>query len=520
MGARTDRYELGFQKAIAAEPQDDTPRLVFADFLDERGEDGDREMAAFIRAEVELARTDEADPTYPERLARARRSGVFTRKDRRPWLDSVPGAMVTFRRGLIAGVTLPADVHRKHDVADWERIPVEQLSWLPEKYGGADGWNKALGTALAARPELERLSTLVSLGGPAFLGPLLSGCPRLAGLRSLSIGNWGYDEPADPLVALAERMNLPALDSLRLLESRWPPAGWQPFVQAAGRRLRRLRLEAMAGSADWYEQYDTDWLEQLAKWPLASGVAWLDLSDRHSFGETDPVWSVGDPKTAERAALKGPEFGEQVELSGWPALRRLHIEMGNESQGTGELSHLKSASKLEWFSSNDINFDEEARRFAAGKQLQNLRRLSLHTSNTVILQGEYCQRLLRLEWGNDYDKSDTTALLAARLPELRWLTLRGCGKAEILAPLPGAANMPNLCTLLLADAPRDANQARKLVGRLAKAPGLPHLSLVGVGWSFERKWWVLGEGKAVPVSRDVDPVWRDRWEFDPTDDWF
>jgi uncharacterized protein (TIGR02996 family) len=66
-----DRDELAFQKAIASEPEDDTARLVFADFLDDRGEDGDLEMATFIRAEVELARTDEGP-----RLPRTARGGA------------------------------------------------------------------------------------------------------------------------------------------------------------------------------------------------------------------------------------------------------------------------------------------------------------------------------------------------------------------------------------------------------------------------------------------------------------
>jgi hypothetical protein len=61
---------------------------------------------------------------------------------------------------------------------------------------------------------------------------------------------------------------------------------------------------------------------------------------------------------------------------------------------------------------------------------------------------------------------------------------------------------------------------KTLLGRLAKAPHLPHLGLVGVGRTHARKWWVLGGGKAAPVPNGVDPIWRDWWESDPTDDWF
>ena len=41
--------------AVAAEPDDDTPRLVFADWLQEHGE-GDR--AEFVRVQCEAARSD------------------------------------------------------------------------------------------------------------------------------------------------------------------------------------------------------------------------------------------------------------------------------------------------------------------------------------------------------------------------------------------------------------------------------------------------------------------------------
>lgn len=45
--------------AIRAHPDDDTPRLIFADFLDDAGEP---ERAAFVRAQVELARCAPWDP--------------------------------------------------------------------------------------------------------------------------------------------------------------------------------------------------------------------------------------------------------------------------------------------------------------------------------------------------------------------------------------------------------------------------------------------------------------------------
>ena len=46
-------------RAICESPADDLPRLVFADWLEERGE---ADFAAFVRAQVELANTPPWEP--------------------------------------------------------------------------------------------------------------------------------------------------------------------------------------------------------------------------------------------------------------------------------------------------------------------------------------------------------------------------------------------------------------------------------------------------------------------------
>src|SRR4051794_2009386 len=51
-----------FLKQLAAHPDDDTTRLVYADWLDEQGD----ERGSYLRGEVELARLDDADPRHAE----------------------------------------------------------------------------------------------------------------------------------------------------------------------------------------------------------------------------------------------------------------------------------------------------------------------------------------------------------------------------------------------------------------------------------------------------------------------
>ena len=54
--------EDGLLQGIVANPEDDAPRLVYADWLDERG---DADRAAFIRLQIEVARIERANPRGP-----------------------------------------------------------------------------------------------------------------------------------------------------------------------------------------------------------------------------------------------------------------------------------------------------------------------------------------------------------------------------------------------------------------------------------------------------------------------
>src|SRR5262245_20242806 len=93
-------------RAVLDEPAEDAPRLVYADWLSDHEEE---ERAAFIRAQIEVTRLDEGDPRYPEALARSRRGAVFAFGASRPWVDHVPEARASFRRGFITRAVTEAD---------------------------------------------------------------------------------------------------------------------------------------------------------------------------------------------------------------------------------------------------------------------------------------------------------------------------------------------------------------------------------------------------------------------------
>src|SRR5215471_4955200 len=85
--------EAAFLADVAADPGDDHVRLIFADWLSERGDPrGD-----FLRAQCELAR-----PGGPVRLETLGRELTLLREHAGAWKDDPPaGIHVRFERGLL-----------------------------------------------------------------------------------------------------------------------------------------------------------------------------------------------------------------------------------------------------------------------------------------------------------------------------------------------------------------------------------------------------------------------------------
>lgn len=520
-------------RAVAAEPDDDAVRLVFSDWLEEHAEDdGDRAFAAFIRAQVALAGMDEADPAYPAALAAVRRAGVFTGPRRRPWLDHVPGGRVKFRRGFVAGVEI--DPRRHVGQGDeWQRVPAEELFWngTPD-YATAD--------ALTRREELARVRTLRLEGWPVTsLAPVLTGSPYLAGLRALrlSLKRTGAEVEAEErrleageyvgprrehpaLAGLARSLALPALDSLHV-EADWYPTEWQTLVTACRSPLRRIHLATRAEDDDWGERFDLGWFDETDHVP-AYGVAWVDLNTV-SWGSHDHLAPLGSTlgwsERVESLGINPGVFQDWQYMGSWGDLRQVYLPYDEAAWPLGWIAHAKAAGQLVSLALPGL-YGAEARQFAAGAALTSLRRLSVHGSDPTCLGGEYVRRLHRLDWGHRDDDIDVSAVVVTDLPELRWLTLRGCDKVARLARLATVHRWPNLCTLLLPEiVPSGNSKLEPFLQSLAAAPGLPHLSLVGVGRWYDRQWWVLGDGRATAVDPGVDPIADDGWVDDPVEGW-
>jgi len=115
---------IPFLRMIAENPDDDAPRLVFSDWLDEHEH---HEHAEFIRLQIELARMDPSDAGYPEKTAKMRRCGMFTRKGKLPFFDYFPTSKckIAFHQGFIESIDT-ADA-AKIDTSGFDLIPLQAL---------------------------------------------------------------------------------------------------------------------------------------------------------------------------------------------------------------------------------------------------------------------------------------------------------------------------------------------------------------------------------------------------------
>ena len=112
-------------RAVCQHPDDDTPRLVFADYLDDHGE---HDRAAFVRAQVELARTPAWEPFAV--LCRHRRTDWLTGEPFRHTLPELPpGAGVRWHpRPFHRGFGYRAEVR---SVADWDEFGLPLFDRAP-----------------------------------------------------------------------------------------------------------------------------------------------------------------------------------------------------------------------------------------------------------------------------------------------------------------------------------------------------------------------------------------------------
>lgn len=231
--------------AVLAAPDDDLPRLVYADYLDEAG---DSDRAEFIRVQIELARRPANDPV---RAGIEDRQRELLTEHRREW--AIPGLRATgqqFRRGFVELVEIAANVLLQAADRVFAANPIRHL-----RVATADEYTEPLarvaglarvetldlsGNSLAARGRLERFLTDAPLTALTRLivrnnrlwpenVPQIARSPVAPRLRSLDLsGNPLADAGTE---ALAASPSLAGLAELTLLNHH---QSYDVSVHAAG----------------------------------------------------------------------------------------------------------------------------------------------------------------------------------------------------------------------------------------------------------------------------------------------
>jgi uncharacterized protein (TIGR02996 family) len=230
----TDRDAL--LAAIRADPDDDTARLVYADWLQENGQS---ERGEFIRAQIEAVRSD---PFGPQARRAAARAEELHRTFRHAWTRHLAMSFVEwpkFERGFIAHLSVEPVAFVPHAGTLFTTEPIQALKLF--RFAGTEGrvsFREFF--ELPCLRQLRRLELSSRLFVPDEFGDL-SACPHLVGLRDLSL----RDNPVLPpwLSSLLQSDTYPHLAGLDLAElSNLGPCLAGVFPQLRHRDIRRLNL--------------------------------------------------------------------------------------------------------------------------------------------------------------------------------------------------------------------------------------------------------------------------------------
>jgi uncharacterized protein (TIGR02996 family) len=256
--------------AVRESPEDDLPRLAFADWCDEHGL---QPRAEFIRAQIDADRLDEPDP---HRLALEDRADELLAEHRDEWLGSAAAQVsrLHFRRGFVESAAV--ECGRFLDCAEevFRSWPLRRL-----RLQGADGdyaENEELIAALRS-PWLARAESLAVFCDASSLSrdavAALAECPHLADLRELDLNahNPGPGIGPEGVRLLANSPHLRGLTALRL---RWQKIGdGGAAALAASPLLPRLRLLDLGA----IQEIGDAGLIALLSSAGAASLKWLDV---------------------------------------------------------------------------------------------------------------------------------------------------------------------------------------------------------------------------------------------------
>jgi uncharacterized protein (TIGR02996 family) len=277
--------------AILANPDDDTPRLVYADWLDENGDDNDRARARFIRLQCDANRHEMGSA---RRESLERDAWQLRSQHGQEWGSTLDGVVLANYTSWSRGFVDKVMMYSKRFVAEGEKVfsthPVRFVKFVDLGARGAVSPRELL-----ACPHLARLRTVQFVGEPlndAFAKEL-SQCPFVASLVGLRLRRCTFSPKG--LRAILESSSLPNLREMSI-----------------GECGRSAHLAAIAGSAALARIKDLelwkcriDKVGALARSQYAAGLESLRIDhDKEGIGHR-PLRGPGAVAIARSPHLRG-----------------------------------------------------------------------------------------------------------------------------------------------------------------------------------------------------------------------
>jgi uncharacterized protein (TIGR02996 family) len=254
--------DTAFLRTILADPDDDAPRLIYADWLDEQG---DADRAEFIRLQIQFARMVPNDADYPEvesRIVDLCRAHHVEWTEQLPQIEHVDWKV--FRRGFISTVKVDhPDALFAHARDIFAAAPIQELRL--HQFCPKDA------RRLAELPYLRRIETL-DLGDGNRIGIMgvekLMASPHLRSLRELRLAGNALGSAA--MRAVAHSSYARDLAVLRVNRNDLYDGLAYLATSSAMAKLEKLDLHRTRTSEDA--------IVELSKSKHMTRLKWLDLS--------------------------------------------------------------------------------------------------------------------------------------------------------------------------------------------------------------------------------------------------
>lgn len=343
--------ETALLRSIRDLPDEDTPRLVYADYLEEEGHAA---RAEFVRVQVERARLPEGDP---QRAALEDREQELLGEHECDWLGVPPGETDElteweFDRGFVHEVAASpvfmngpgGDLCAAHPVRRWRVMSGDTGTNFPAdlREAGQRGWFARLEAVdlMGWYPDLGETSGFLARSG-------------FSRLRELDLTGRG---PLDPLPEILEFA--PFRDQLKVL--RCGAAGYEggrldaaEFARAMGSACRLEEFAAVAA------QLTADDLRDLLSAPALAALTALDLRDNQiGAGGWEAFRAVAF--RLRELDISGTQFGGLLEqLLGCASLgelRRLHLNRA----GLATLDVQELAGSRFWAQAEELRMQQGA----------------------------------------------------------------------------------------------------------------------------------------------------------------